>query len=448
MSAEKGTPSAEEIFQSTLIVGALWPSSIWPSIARETPESCASFSRERPRWPRRRRRFVPTTGVRSLPTGATSLASGPGRGSGGAAVGRRLRFGVSRAFFMERCISATTETLSTRATEAAGPWRLTLVTNPDDCNLACPMCECGAARRPGPPRRMDPALAARAVRDAAALGATEVIPSTMGEPLLWAGLDGLVDLCGELGLSLNLTTNGTFPGRGAAAWAERLVPVTSDVKVSWNGATAATAEAIMPGLSFARAMENVRALVRARDALARAGGRRCRVSFQVTAQEGNVGELADVVRLAASLDVDRVKVNHLQVRFPSLAPRSLRRDVAALRRWNAAAAAAIAAAAEARRPSGGSVVLENVAPLAEDPAAPAPLGPCRFVGREAWLHADGRLAPCPHPAAARGELGDFGSAAGRPLAALWAGEAFRAFVAGWVDHPVCRTCPLRRPGGA
>ena len=344
--------------------------------------------------------------------------------------------------------SVTTEGLSTHADVAPGPWRLTLVTNPDDCNLACPMCECGAARRPGPPRRMDPALAARVVREAAAAGLREVIPSTMGEPLLWAGLDALVDLCAELGLALNVTTNGTFPGRGAARWAARLVPVASDVKISWNGATAATAEALMPGLDFGAAVEAVRSFVAARDRHAREGGRRCTVSFQVTAQEGNVAELPDVVRLAAALGVDRVKVNQLQPRLPPLAPLSLRRDVAALRRWNAAAAAARAAADEARRPDGGRVGLENVAPLAEDPAAPASPGACRFVGREAWVHPDGRFAPCPHPAAARGGLGDFGGVADGPLAAVWQGASFRAFVAGWEAHPVCRTCPLRRPGGA
>jgi MoaA/NifB/PqqE/SkfB family radical SAM enzyme len=354
--------------------------------------------------------------------------------------------GVSRAFFMVWSFSATTEGLSTRP-HAAGPWRLTLVTNPDDCNLACDMCECGAARRPGPPRRMDPSLAERAVREAARLGVTDVIPSTMGEPLLWAGLDRLVDLCAELGLRLNVTTNGTFPGRGAARWAERLVPVCSDVKLSWNGATAATAEALMPGLDLARAIEAARTFVRVRDARARPG-RRCRVSFQVTAQEANVGELAAIVRLAASLGVERVKVNQLQPRFPHLAERSLRRSADAIRRWNAAVRGAHAAAEEHRLPSGARVLLENVVAFAEDPAAPAPVGPCRFVGREAWVHPDGRFAPCPHPAAARGELVELGSVSELPLGELWDAEPFRSFVASWEGHPVCRACPLRRVGGA
>jgi MoaA/NifB/PqqE/SkfB family radical SAM enzyme len=301
---------------------------------------------------------------------------------------------------------------------------------------------------------MDPALAERVARAAAALGARELIPSTLGEPLLWAGMDRLLALCAELGLALNLTTNGTFPGRGAAAWAQALVPVASDVKLSWNGATPATAAAIMPGLDLARAVEDARTFVAVRDAWSarRAGstapGRRCRVSFQVTAQEANVGELADIVRLAASLGVERVKVNQLQVRFPALAGRSLRRSVDAIRRWNAAVEAMRAAAEEARLPSGARVLLENVVPLAEDPAAPAPAGPCPFLGREAWVHVDGRFAPCPHPAAAAGALGDLGSAAELPLAALWAGGALRALAAAWPAHPVCASCPFRRPGGA
>jgi MoaA/NifB/PqqE/SkfB family radical SAM enzyme len=295
---------------------------------------------------------------------------------------------------------------------------------------------------------MDPALASAVLAERVGTALVEVIPSTLGEPLLWRGFDELAARCAHHGYALNVTTNGTFPGRGAEAWSALLAEVASDVKVSWNGAVAATAEAIMPGLDFAAAVKGVRALVRARDGRARAGGRRCRVSFQVTAREDNVAELPGIVRLAAALGVDRVKVNQLQVRFPALAPLSLRRDVSAIRRWNAAAASARVAAAEARLPSGEAVLLENVAPLAEDPAAPAPLGPCRFLGREAWIHPDGRFAPCPHPAAARGELGDFGSVATRDLGSIWAGDALAALVAGYERHPLCMSCPLRRPGGA
>lgn len=348
--------------------------------------------------------------------------------------------------------------MSTRAAlpHPAGPWRLTLVTDPDDCNLACDMCQCGQARaaavagapRAAPPRRMDPALALSVLGQLRGGALREVIPSTMGEPLLWEGLPALLDACRAQGLRLNLTTNGTWPGRGARAWGEALYPLASDVKVSWNGARAATAEAIMPGLDFAAAVEGVRQVAAARDAAAARTGVRGRLSFQVTAQTGNVDELPEIVRLAAALGVDRVKVNQLQPRAPHLLPRALTASATGLARWNAAAALARAAAAEARRPSGEALLLENAGDLALDPAAPAPPGPCPFVGREAWILPDGRFAPCPHPAAWAGGLGDFGSAAESPLRELWTGKWFRTFAERYQEAETCAACPLRRPGGA
>ena len=329
------------------------------------------------------------------------------------------------------------------------PHRVTLVTNPDDCTLACDMCPCGLERRGArPPRRMDPALALGLLDERRGTGLREVIPSTLGEPLLWCGIDALLAACARHGLRVNVTTNGTFPGRGADGWAEALLPVASDVKISWNGATAQTAAAIMGGLSFEAAVDGVRRFVRARDRLAgRPLASRATISFQVTAQEANVAELPAIVRLAARLGVDRVKVNQLQPWFPHLEGRSLRRSAAAIERWNAAVRGAHAAAAEERLPSGARVVVQNAAPFAPDPAAPAPRGPCPFAGREAWIHWDGRLAPCPHPAAAEA-FGDLGSVAARPLGALWTARAFRAFLERVPEHPVCRTCRFRRVGGA
>jgi MoaA/NifB/PqqE/SkfB family radical SAM enzyme len=308
------------------------------------------------------------------------------------------------------------------------------------------MCECGTGEHAGPSRRMAPALAEAVLAERAGSPLREVIPSTMGEPLLWAGLDALVGQCAAQGVRLNLTTNGTFPIRGARGWADRLVPVLSDVKISVNGATATTAAAVMAGIRHDEVVENVRALVAVRDRHAADGGRRATVSFQVTAQEANVRELAAIVRLAAGLGVDRVKLNQLQVRRPELAGRSLRRSPAAIARWNAAAAEARAAAEETPRAGGGRVVLANAVELLPDPAAPAPLGPCPFVGREAWLHHDGRFAPCPSPRAA--ELGDFGSVAEAPLGQLWGGSTFRGLVAEWPEREPCRRCAFRRAGGA
>lgn len=298
------------------------------------------------------------------------------------------------------------------------------------------------------PRRLDPARVLAVLEERQGSALREVIPSTMGEPLLWDGLDGLVDRCAVLGLSLNLTTNGTWPGRGAARWAARLLPVASDVKISWNGATPPTAAAIMSGLDLDRAISDLRAVVARRDSIGGWTGQRPTISFQVTAQEGNVAELGAIVRLAAALGVDRVKVNHLQVRFPSLAQHSLLRNRLAIARWNHAVSQMRAAAAEATTPDGRHVELVNAVEHPADPAVRLPPGPCPFVGVEAWVLVDGRFAPCPHPAAVRRELGEFGSLEDRTVGDFWKSDALRALVEGYEQHPVCRECPFRRPGGA
>ena len=132
----------------------------------------------------------------------------------------------------------------------AGPWRITFDTNPDTCNLRCVMCEehsphnplQSVRRREGRPRRLMPIeLLRKVVAEAAAAGGLrEIIPSTMGEPLLYERFEDILALCFQYGVRLNLTMNGTFPRLGARAWAERIVPVASDVKISWNDAIKTT----------------------------------------------------------------------------------------------------------------------------------------------------------------------------------------------------------------
>src|SRR4030042_6983586 len=127
-----------------------------------------------------------------------------------------------------------------------GPRRITFDTNPDDCNLACIICEehsqyqrqqkkqnqiSGESVKP---HRMDPELIRKIVRDASITGLREIIPSTMGEPLLYPYFDAIITCCRQYGVFLNLTTNGTFPGRPVNQWGKLILPIASDVKLSWN----------------------------------------------------------------------------------------------------------------------------------------------------------------------------------------------------------------------
>jgi glycosyltransferase involved in cell wall biosynthesis/MoaA/NifB/PqqE/SkfB family radical SAM enzyme len=346
---------------------------------------------------------------------------------------------------------------STRVSRRSGPWRITFDTNPDTCNLRCVMCEEHSPHSPlqirrkaerRPRRLMTFEMIERVVADAAPHGLREIIPSTMGEPLLYERFEDILALCHRYDIKLNLTTNGTFPRLGAEAWARQIVPVTSDVKISWNGATKATHEAIMLGTRWEKVVDNVRAFIAVRDAHASTGGNRCRVTFQLTFLESNVTELADMVRLAVELGVDRVKGHHLWAHFDEIKAESMRRSADSIGRWNAAVLAARAAATERPLPSGKHILLENIFLL--DPGATedlAPGGRCPFLGQEAWVSAVGRFDPCCAPDAQRRTLGELGSLTDRGIMDIWNGEAYRELTASYRNHGLCLGCNMRKPAG-
>lgn len=348
-----------------------------------------------------------------------------------------------------------TSAVPDRNTAFQGPWRITFDTNPDDCNLRCIMCEdhspyssTQSDRRAAglPKRRMDIAMIRRVLADAAGNGLREIIPSTMGEPLIYRHMDEIIDLCAEYGVRLNLTTNGTFPVRGAKAWAERIVPVGSDVKVSWNGAARETQEQVMLGSNWERVVENVRTFIGVRDEHARAGGNRCQVTFQLTFMEINHAEIPAVVELAARLGVDRVKGHHLWVHAPQMRGQSMRRSLDAVARWNETVTAAYEAAERCRLADGGRVQLENIFPLDENDSSDiAPGGECPFLGQEAWVASDGRFNPCCAPDVLRKSLGDFGNLGDRGLREIWDGAEYQDLRATYMTKPLCQGCNMRRP---
>ena len=336
-----------------------------------------------------------------------------------------------------------------------GPWRITFDTNPDTCNLSCIMCEehspyselLKTRKAECRPHRIMPfELIERVVAEAVPRGLREIIPSTMGEPLLYKRFEDIIALCRRHDVKLNLTTNGTFPKHGAAGWAERIVPVTSDVKFSWNGATKATHERIMLGGDWESAVENVRAFIAVRDRHAAGGGNRCRVTFQLTFMEANVDELAAMVALAAELGVDRVKGHQLWAHFAEIAEQSMRRNASAIERWNEAVLEARAVAREKPLPNGKRVQLDNFN-LLEDSAGEdlAPGGQCPFLGQEAWVDAEGRFNPCCAPDAQRRSLGEFGNLKQGSLMDIWNGEDYRHLLASYRTRSLCIGCSMRRP---
>ena len=384
-----------------------------------------------------------------------------------------------------------------------GPWRITFDTNPDDCNLHCIMCEDHSpysTTQPDrlsaglPKRRMDIELIRRVLADSVGTPLREIIPSTMqgllivrpripqwppphptprypigattsvalgtspsawtikrpcstmGEPLLYRDFDEILDLCAQYGVKLNLTTNGTFPRRGARAWAERIVPVTSDVKVSWNGSTKETQEKVMLGTKWETVLENVGTFIAARDEHAARGGNRCRVTFQLTFMEVNYAELPEVVKLAADMGVDRVKGHHLWAHFSQIRDQSMRRSPGAIEKWNATVDAAYEAAERHWLPDGNRVLLENIFRLdAANEGEIAAGAECPFLGQEAWVASDGRFNPCCAPDALRRTLGDLGNVNHTSLYDIWQSANYRNLQSNYMEKPLCRGCNMRRP---
>lgn len=335
-----------------------------------------------------------------------------------------------------------------------GPWRITFDTNPDDCNLRCIMCEehsiysaCQSQRKAEgrPRRRMDIQLMRKILEEAKDTPLREIIPSTMGEPLLYRHFESIIDLCHEFDVKMNLTTNGTFPKYGAKKWAEKIVPIGSDVKISWNGATKKTSELIMIGSNFEKRVQNVKDFIQVRDTIARAGGNFCRVTFQLTFIEAGVEEIPEVVKLAASLGVNRVKGHHLWVFTKEMENESMRRSHEAIQKWNDIARLTQEAAEKYRLPDGEKVLLENIYEL--DERATEELlaeGVCPFLGQEAWVSAEGRFNPCCAPDEDRRKLGDFGTLKSQSIGDIWRSKTYQNLQKNYLQNEVCKRCNMRK----
>ncbi len=327
------------------------------------------------------------------------------------------------------------------------PWRVTFVTNPGLCNLGCDMCDTHsrfAEGRKEPLPLLDFSLVERTVLELSHRGLREIIPSTMGEPLLFPQFEDVLELAACTGIKVNLTTNGTFPKGGVAHWSSRLLPVVSDVKFSVNATDPAIAKKIMGGLDVATQLASIQSYLAQKRQHETWSGSKSTVTIQVTLMEANLGELESLLRWAIRNGVDRLKAHHLWVTWPQLAEQSLRRSPEAVARWNRMSRRLEEIAETELREDGRPIQLENLGPLDADPLHPEHgAGRCPFLGQEAWIEADGSFQVCCCPSTKRAAFGDFGSIRTSPFMELWRSDTYRSFVAGWGSHPNCQECNMR-----
>ena len=335
-------------------------------------------------------------------------------------------------------------------------WRITIDTNPEDCNLNCIMCEehspysdfiptlfkeTGVKRR-----RMKFETVEDIFLQASTLGVKEIIPSTMGEPLLYKEFDKIFELAAQKSIKINLTTNGTFPKKSVAAWAKLILPNTSDVKISWNGATKETSEKIMQGIDFEKAIENVKEFIKYRNEYFANTGYFCRVTFQLTFMQNNMHELADIVKLAASLGVDRVKGHQLWAHFDEIKNLSMKASKDSILQWNSYVKESLIAQEQFRKPNGEKVLLENIIPLTENKNTEVPEHyECPFLSKELWISATGKVSPCCAPDNLRKSLGDLGNIENTSIQEVLNSPVYTELVKNYKSIPLCKSCNMRKP---
>ena len=353
--------------------------------------------------------------------------------------------------------------------------RVTLLTNPDVCNLRCPLCflnqrallncgalyagnvnrdcvldsenarlansngerfsDCDKERNCNKERRAlgmgeMPFEVARAAiekyaaeRDASGKRLLrEVIPSTMGEPLLYSHFDELLELCGALGLPLNLTTNGTFPGK----WVReeclaKLLCACSDIKVSYlaseqfggwkanveklvrlrdklrgNAYSAGVASCAKVGCAGTADVECAE-IAKSRIAESRSAGtaksRIATVSLQVTLHKKNLQEVPALEEWATAIGIDRIKWN--KVVILKAASQALREmympDDALLESLRKELRSGAFSASNVKHE--GSLFFDNSADIC---AVGGKCGACPFAD-EVWVWPDGHEDHCPNP---------------------------------------------------
>ena len=335
-------------------------------------------------------------------------------------------------------------------------WRITLDTNPEDCNLSCTMCEEHSPfskfireKLNGKRRRMPKEWLESIFQQAKALGVKEIIPSTMGEPLLYKHFAYIVELCYKYGIKMNLTTNGTFPKtteKSVTEWAKLLVPITTDVKISWNGATAQTAQKIMLKINFDEAIANVREFIRIRNEHFKATGYKCRVTFQLTFMQNNMHELADIIALAAKLDVDRVKGHQLWAHFDEIKDLSMKHSAESILQWNKYVEEAYKAQEKYRKHNGEKVILENIIPIEINESQEIPENyNCPFLGKELWISPTGKISPCCAPNEMRQTLGNFGNIENNTIESILNSDNYINLITHYKQIPLCKTCNMRKP---
>ena len=265
--------------------------------------------------------------------------------------------------------------------------------------MHCPLCFLAQRQAKLGLGEMPFATVRAAIENALKEGLREVIPSTMGEPLLYSHFAELLELCEASGVPLNLTTNGSFPGEwGTDGGMRRLLRACSDIKVSCMGFDEDVFSEMMPSGDFSQWKSNVERLVSlARTERAAAGADPVStISLQVTLHKKfapDAGAVHSILHWTQSIGIDRIKWNPAV--FLSSAPDELVRQYALEPDEILALKSQLEESAKSSKVRCEGSLFFEPSLAAQEPCVGDSI-PCPF-NDELWVLPDGSVQHCPNP---------------------------------------------------
>jgi len=157
-------------------------------------------------------------------------------------------------------------------------------------------------------------------------------------------------------------------------------------------------------------------------------------------------ELADIIRLAAELGVDRVKGHHVWTHFKEIEGLSMKATKESIAQWNDYVKQAYETQEKFRKSNGEKVILENIVPIHDNEKTEFPKEyECPFLEKELWISATGNISPCCAPDNLRQTLGDFGNIETTTLDEVLRSDVYRNLVENYKKVTLCKTCNMRKP---